>query len=163
MINMKIGFYGGKFLPMHKGHLYCIDVASKMCDKVIVIMFINGDDELKVIFTNKDPLLKVEARKEQLNRVCALYPNIEVHIIDVLTIKLPNGEEDWDGETPLVRQYVPHMDYVFSSEPQYDEYFKRAYPEATHILVDTERKTYPISSTMIRAMELLKEKKEWMV
>lgn len=25
----KIGMYGGKFLPFHKGHRYCIDVAAQ--------------------------------------------------------------------------------------------------------------------------------------
>lgn len=160
---MIVGFYGGKFLPMHKGHLYCIDTASKKCDKVVVLMFINGDDELKVIKDNHDKMLSLEERTKQLERVCSLYDNVEYHIVDVLKLKLPDGSEDWDAETPLVRQYVPKMDYVFSSEPSYGEYFSRAYPEATHIIVDAERKTYPISSTMIRAMELLKEKKEWMV
>lgn len=158
-----VGFYGGKFLPMHKGHLYCIDTAAKQCDHVVVIMFINGDDELKVMKTNHDSELSVESRVEQAKRVCALYPNVEFHVIDVLNVKLPDGSEDWDSETPLVRQYVPHMDFVYSSEPSYGEYFSRAYPEAKHILVDVERKTYPISSTMIRAMKILKEKQIWLV
>jgi HTH-type transcriptional repressor of NAD biosynthesis genes len=80
-----------------------------------------------------------------------------------MDLKNPDGTEDWDAETPLVRQFVPKMDFVYSSEPQYGEYFKRAYPEATHIIVDTERKTYPISSTMIRAMKIREEKELWMV
>ena len=158
-----IGFYGGKFLPMHKGHLYCIDTASRQCDHVVVIMFVNGDDELRVLKTNKDKMLSIEARTEQLRRVCALYPNIEFHVVDVIDLKLPDGTEDWDAETPLVRSFVPHMDHVYSSEPSYGEYFSRAYPEATHIIVDAERKTYPISSTMIRAMKILEEKEKWMV
>lgn len=162
-MNKTVGFYGGKFLPMHKGHLYCIDTAAKQCDHVVVIMFINGDDELNVLKSQSDESLSVEARTEQVKRVCSLYSNVEFHIIDVLNLKLPDGTEDWDAETPLVRQYVPHMDYVFSSEPSYGEYFSRAYPEATHIIVDSERKTYPISSTMIRAMKLLKERELWMV
>ncbi len=162
-MNETIGFYGGKFLPMHKGHLYCIDTAAKKCDHVVVIMFVNGDDELNVLKTQSDKSLSVEARIKQAKRVCSLYPNVEFHIIDVLNLKLPDGSEDWDAETPLVRQYVPHMDYVFSSEPSYGEYFSRAYPEATHIIVDAKRKTYPISSTMIRAMKMIKEKEQWMV
>ncbi|MBR6914254.1 MAG: adenylyltransferase/cytidyltransferase family protein, partial [Treponema sp.] len=29
---MKTGFFGGKFMPFHKGHLHCIEVAAKICD-----------------------------------------------------------------------------------------------------------------------------------
>lgn len=160
---MKVGFYGGKFMPMHKGHLYCIDTAARQCDKVVVIMFVNGDDELKILQTMNDEMLTVESRIKQAERVCELYPNVEFHVIDVLKLKKPDGTEDWDAETPLVRKFVPHMDYVYSSEPKYGEYFSRAYPEAQHIIVDAERKTYPISSTMIRAMNIMEDKKLWMV
>ena len=89
--------------------------------------------------------------------------NVEFQIIDDNPLREPDGSENWDKETPLVRQYVPHMDYVYSSEPSYGEYFSRAYPEAEHIIVDEKRKTYPISGTMIRAMELLEDKQKWMV
>ena len=150
-------------MPLHKGHLYCIDVAATQCDRVVVIMFINGNDELEVMKTNKDKMLSVESRIEQLKRVCELYPCVEFHIIDSLAFKNPDGTEDWEPETPLVRQYVPHMDYVYSSEPSYGTYFIRAYPEATHIIVDAERKTYPISSTLIRAMNVLEEREKWLV
>lgn len=148
---------------MHKGHLYCIDTAAAQCDKVVVIMFINGDDELSVTKTNHSEELQIETRIEQCKRVCSLYRNVEFHIIDCKDLKKPDGSEDWDAETPLVRRYVPKMDYVYSSEPSYDDYFKRAYPEAQHIIVDANRKTYPISGTMIRAMKTLKERMVWMV
>lgn len=158
------GFYGGKFLPMHRGHLYCIDTAAKQCDHVTVIMFVNGDDELRVLSKNpQDETLSLDYRTEQVKRVCALYKNVDFVIVDVLELKKPDGTEDWDAETPLVRKYVPKMDYVYSSEPQYGEYFKRAYPEATHVIVDAKREKYPISSTMIRAMDILKEKEKWLV
>lgn len=158
------GFYGGKFLPMHRGHLYCIDTAAKQCDHVTVIMFVNGDDELRVLSKHpQDETLSLAYRTEQVKRVCALYKNVDFVIVDVLELKKQDGTEDWDAETPLVRKYVPKMDYVYSSEPQYGEYFKRAYPEATHVIVDAKREKYPISSTMIRAMDMLKEKEKWLV
>lgn len=157
------GFFGGKFLPMHKGHLYCIDTAARQCDHVTVLMFVGGDDELRICAERKDRILSVAYRQAQLERVCALYPNVECHTVDVTALKLPDGTEDWDAETPLVRQYVPHMDFVYSSEPSYGAYFARAYPEARHIIVDAERKTYPISSTLIRAMQEMEEQKKWMV
>ena len=159
------GFYGGKFLPMHKGHLYCIDTASKQCDHVTVIMFVNGDDELKFNKHNKEhsDITTIQYRTEQVKRICSLYKNVDFKIIDVMDLKLPDGSEDWDAETPLVRQYVPKMDFVYSSEPSYSEYFSRAYPEAIHVIVDSKRIKYPISSTMIRAMKTMEEKKSWMV
>ena len=162
---MITGFFGGKFMPMHKGHLYCIDTAAGQCDRVVVIMFINGDDELRILKekAGSDYTLLANYRASQAKRVCDLYDNVEFHVIDTYDLKLPDGSEDWDAETPLVRRYVPHMDYVYSSEPKYGEYFARAYPEATHIVVDAERKTYPISSTMIRAMKELEEKAKWLV
>lgn len=158
------GFYGGKFLPMHKGHVYCIDAAASICDHVVVIMFINGEDELKILQScPDDKTLSVDSRIEQAKRICDLYDNVDFRVVDCVNCKLPDGTEDWDAETPLVRQYVPRMDYVFSSEPSYEEYFTRAYPEAKHIIVDAERKRYPISSTMIRAMNMLEDKNRWMV
>ena len=36
---MVYGFFGGKFLPMHRGHLYCIDTAAQQCDHVTVLLF----------------------------------------------------------------------------------------------------------------------------
>ena len=158
-----VGFYGGKFMPLHKGHLYCIDTASRQCDKVVVIMFINGDDELEILKTHSEDEIKVENRIKQLERVCELYDNVAFFIINDDYCRDENGAEVWDAETPLVREHVPHMDYVYSSEPSYGEYFERAYPEATHIIVDEKRKNYPISATMIRAMETMEEKQRWMV
>lgn len=159
---MITGFYGGKFLPMHKGHVYCIDTAARQCDYVIVIMFVGGDDELRVLSHQKEKMLGVEARTAQLKHICNLYSNVECCVIDVTDLKLPDGSEDWDAETPLVRRIIPHMDFVYSSEPSYGAYFARAYPEAKHIIVDAKRITYPISSTLIRAMNEV-DRKNWMV
>ena len=158
-----VGFYGGKFIPLHKGHLFCIDTAANQCDKVVVIMFINGDDEIEIKKNHHEKELSVESRIRQLEKVCSLYKNVSFYVIDDNYCRNPDGTNNWDMETPLVREHVPHMDYVYSSEPSYGEYFKRAYPEATHIVVDEKRINYPISATMIRAMKTMEERERWMV
>lgn len=153
----KSGMYGGKFFPLHKGHALCISVALALCETVHVILFINGDDELKVLKegNTKYPreLLSVKTRIEQVKKLIGDNNRVKFHIIDCLSLKKPDGTEDWDAETPVVLDACGHFDAVFSSEPSYDEYFKRAYPWAEHIVVDERRVKVPISATMIRDMD----------
>ena len=43
----KVGMYGGKFCPLHEGHYSVICRALSECDGLIVVLFINGEDEAK--------------------------------------------------------------------------------------------------------------------
>ena len=159
----KVGFYGGKFMPFHKGHNYCIQTASEQCELVYVILFYGGDNELEILKKSKDDYLTVESRLERLHEICKNYKNVKISTIDVTQLKLPDGTEDWDAETPLVLAITGKMDAVYSSEPSYDDYFKRAYPWAKHVLVDPPRITFPISGTKIREMTDEEERKSWML
>ena len=40
-----VGMFGGKFLPYHRGHLYCLEVASGMCDQVWQVLTAGGVEE----------------------------------------------------------------------------------------------------------------------
>jgi HTH-type transcriptional repressor of NAD biosynthesis genes len=164
MKKYKIGMYGGKFMPLHKGHNYCIETASKECEKVYVIFFHSSADEEKILRTYKTKYLSVEDRVKHIENICKNYKNTELRLIDCSTLRLPNGEEDWEAETPLVRAIVgPKLDAVYSSEISYDDYFKHAYPEATHRIVDYQRIHYPISGTKIRNMKTKKERDLWTI
>ena len=161
----KSGFFGGKFIPFHKGHELCISVALALCETVHVILFVNGDDELKIQATDHTlpkEYLQIEYRVKQIENLMKTHPRIKFHIIDTMNLKLPDGKEDWDAETPLVLKACGDFQAVFSSEPSYDAYFKRAYPWAEHIIVDAKREKYPISSTKIRAMTL-EEAEKWVI
>ncbi len=161
-----IGFYGGKFFPFHKGHDYCIRCAASQCNHVYVILFVGGDDELRILKTlSKEDKenLSVENRLNHLTNICKNYDNVSVHIVDVTTLKHEDGSEDWDAETPLVLNITGKMDAVYSSEISYDDYFSSAYPWAQHILVDPPREVYPISATKIRSMKDKNERDKWIL
>ena len=164
MKKYKVGMYGGKFMPFHLGHNYCIEVATQECEKVYVILFYGGTDELHILKNMKYVYLSVEDRKKHLFNVCKNYDNAIPVLIDVSKCRFENGDEDWDAETPLVRQVVgDRLDAVYSSEISYGDYFSRAYPEATHRIVDYKRIKYPISGTKIRKMKTKKERELWIV
>ena len=141
--------FGGKFLPFHKGHGYCLDMACAECKVVYCIMFINGSDESEIKLTDEQSKQRFRIFLDAVRKRKNAIPTV----IDVQDCRYVNGKEDWDAETPLVRDVVgTRLDAVYSSEPSYDDYFARAYPEAEHILVDPKRTHYPISGTMIRSI-----------
>lgn len=162
-----IGMYGGKFLPFHKGHAYCVEAAARECDIVYVILFWGGYDEEIILREHPEDWLSVEARKRQLYQICHDAEHLAEIIpvlIDISDLRFPDGTDDWEAETPLVRQAVGgRLDAVYSSEESYGDYFARAYPEAVHRLVDIHRIHYPISGTMIRNMASREEREAWTI
>lgn len=192
---LKIGFYGGKFLPFHIGHAYAAIKALESCDILYLILFYGGEQE-EEIQKNKDKYPLLDCFFSPLLRLKQVYDFSDMYNyyygkehnkmiipakIDISKCRYPNGKEDWNAETPLVvseisssnkilkfngedirngifNQQQP-FDYVYSSEPSYSDYFKRAYPFATHIIIDTARTAVPISATMIRDMNAETAKK----
>lgn len=160
----KAGMYGGKFLPMHKGHLYCVETASKLCNKVYLILFSCGAWERLERELNDRDIYSVESRWKKVQEVANRFDNVYPIHIDVSQCILPDGREDWDAETPLVLAATEKFDAVFGSEPVlYAPYFERAYPWADYVIVDADRKKVPISATMIRHELSEEEAKKWIV
>ena len=66
----KCGFYGGKFLPFHAGHKYCIRVAAQECERLVVIFFSNSEEETEIILRDtQETLDNLNALKTEKNDV----------------------------------------------------------------------------------------------
>ena len=133
------GMFGGKFLPYHRGHLYCLETASALCEKVWQIL-LAGCVQEEEILRNATP---ADRERWSVSRRLARMKAAGERLGNVETLVL-------DAETPLILNRCGRFDAVFGSEPSYASYFHRAYPWAEYILVDPPRKHYPISGTAIR-------------
>ena len=154
--------YGGKFMPFHKGHLYCVEYAAKQCEKLFVILFHGGDQEIEILKTRHEIWLQPEDRLKRIQIACKQFDNVVVVPIDITKCKFPDGKEDWDKETKLVLDICGNLDVVYGSEQEYSNYFHRAYPNAIYEIIDIKRNKYPISGTAIRQMND-EERKKWIV
>lgn len=160
----KVGMYGGKFMPFHKGHMHCVEIAASQCEKLYVLLFHGGDQEIEILKNMPDKdWLTVESRESHIREACKKLKNVEVKLIDTTECKFPDGTENWDMETELVLNACGELDAVYGSEPEYADYFKRAYPKATYVIVDQDRSKFPVSGTMIRNMEDEEERKKWII
>ena len=152
----RAGMYGGKFLPFHRGHLYCLETASRLCDVVYQILMVGCVDEDRIRGEDNrldGALLEPAFRYRAMRSAGARLGNVRTIYMDISACRTADGAEDWDAETPLVLAACGHFDAVFSSEESYGDYFARAYPWAEHVLVDPPRVVVPISGTEVRAME----------
>ena len=159
----KVGMYGGKFMPFHKGHLYCVEEASKQCETLYVLLFHGGDQEIEILKDKEmAKWLSPEEREKAIKKACSKLDNVIVESVDITYCKNLDGSEDWEAETPLVLNVCGHLDAVYGSELSYAEYFSKAYPDAEYVMIDVQRKIVPISGTMIRAMNE-EERKKWVI
>ncbi len=88
----KVGMFGGKFMPFHKGHFYCIDVAASQCEKVYVLLFSGGDQENKILINNPGVwYLSIEDRQKHIESAIRKYNNVVFYTIDITGCRNPDG------------------------------------------------------------------------
>lgn len=146
-----IGYYGGKFLPFHYGHLDCILKAQSMVDILFVVV---GYDELhdgKICEGTKFEHVNHRVRERWMTKELKEFKNIRVlSQYERRSDEYMNDTSIEQSYTELLNKIGGKIDIVFSSEKEYDDYFERYLPGIQHVVLDEGRTDRPISATQIR-------------
>ncbi|RSD26900.1 multifunctional transcriptional regulator/nicotinamide-nucleotide adenylyltransferase/ribosylnicotinamide kinase NadR [Mesobacillus subterraneus] len=146
----RVGMFGGKFVPVHLGHVYAMIKASTMVDELHVIVSYDTEYEKEVIFKDaKIPYIPFQVRLRWWKQLTKDLHHVHVHAIE----EIQTGQfSDWEKGSESIREAIgKEIDFVFSSEQQYSHYFDVLYPQAKHVVIDAGREKYPISATAIRS------------
>ena len=147
-MNKKVGQFGGKFLPFHKGHLAAAQLALQYVDKLYIILFYNDKFDTELCYRDGCKPMTKNIRKAWIsNSIMWLRQFGEVELLE---IEYDEMEYDWAKGSSQVKKLIPDLTHVFSSEPGYDEFFKKNYPNCTHVILDANRETVNICATQIR-------------
>lgn len=142
-----VGFVGGKFLPLHLGHVYVIMTAASYVDELYVVLSSSKKRDMELCERDGIKYIPAEVR---LSWIGECLNDLEAKIIH---IEDEHGDSDYDweeGANRIKKATGKPIDYIFSSEKSYDQYFGKFYPGSKHIVIDEQRKTVPISATEIR-------------
>ncbi len=145
---MKIGFFGGKFLPFHTGHLEAAKTAATLVDKLYIVLSSSRKRDKDLCIRDGIKYMPAEQRLSWIGNSLKDIRNVSiVHIKDCKGIY----DYDWvDGANKIKAAIKEEINYVFSSEPSYSKYFDRLYPDAEHIVLNAQRDKVAVSSTLIR-------------
>lgn len=144
---MTVGFYGGKFLPLHMGHILCIIKASTICDELYVGIS-HSEMRDRELCNGKMPYIPLSKRIEWLQSIASNHANVKVfEFSDDDGIDYSSWEE---GATQVKKFINKPIDFVFGSEESYSDIFNKLYPMSQYVLVDETRDIFNISATDIR-------------
>lgn len=136
---MRIGLIIGKFMPLTEGHIGLIDFGIQNCDKLIV-----------AVCSIKSEPIAGELRFDWVKK--HFYNNSKVQVEHITREDLPNSSVSSRYISKIWADYLkelfPEVNIIFASE-KYGEYVAE-YMNAQCMLFDVERKTIPISATMVR-------------
>lgn len=153
-----VGVFGGKFLPLHLGHVYAILSAARMCRELHLFLFYNTSGENEKISDSFFPkyLLFPSVREDVLRNEFKECRNIKIHSVDCEVAFDSSSDSSseckfWDYSSNVVREMIScEPDIIFSSEEDDVKHFEIAYPSSRVVLLDPARDTMHISGTMIR-------------
>lgn len=143
-----VGIFPGKFLPLHKGHIWAINQAKKLCDKLYILVCFEPDVTKQLCekagFDFIDLQQKIKWFKKE-------FKNNDIKILgldETGIVPYPNGWEEWSKRIKnIVNEKI---DFIFGSNVEYSENYKKFFPNSKYVLIDELRENVPISATEIR-------------
>jgi HTH-type transcriptional repressor of NAD biosynthesis genes len=143
-----VGFIGGKFLPFHLGHVYVILAASNLVDELYVVLSSSKNRDKELCDRDGIKYIPAEVRLSWIGEFISDLENIKlIHIEDDHW----DADYDWEEGANKIKEAIGKpIDYVFSSETSYNDFFNKYYPNSKHVVVDDKRKTVTISATELR-------------
>lgn len=144
-----VGFIGGKFLPLHQGHVFAITQAACSCDELYVVLSYSDVRDRKLCEASGFRYVPYEVRLRWLSQLTKDMGNVRVVAVEDTADS--DSAYDWEEGAAQIKAAIGKpIDYVFSSETAYEPIFRRLYPEARHVIIDAGRIQVPISATKIR-------------
>lgn len=135
---MKNGLIIGKFMPLHRGHCFLIDMALAMCDNLYIFICSRKEESISGIF--------------RLHCLQTQYPQAKIyHITKEIKdahANNPEAPQIWSKEIYRIIDCIS-IDYVFASE-DYGKVFAQ-HLGANFIMVDPQRTIVPVSGATVRA------------
>jgi HTH-type transcriptional regulator, transcriptional repressor of NAD biosynthesis genes len=145
---MSVGFIGGKFLPLHLGHVYAIVYASSAVDELYVVLSHSEIRDKELCQGTEMEYISPQIRLRWLSQLTKDMPNVRVIAIED---DQDNDHYDWEEGALLIKRAIGKpITTVFSSERGYNDIFKELYPDSQHVLIDPNRSHVNISATAIR-------------
>lgn len=145
----QVGVFGGKFLPLHAGHVYAITKAACQVKELYIILTYSKNKDERLCREGVLPVIPHSVRLQWLRTLTKDMENVRVLAVE--GFEESDKEYDWIAGGYDIRAAIgKEIDCIFSSEAEYGPIFDYLYPEAEHILIDEKRVQYPISGTKIR-------------
>lgn len=142
------GFIGGKFLPVHLGHVYAIISAANQVDELYIILSSSKKRDKKLCERDGIRYMPAETRLSWLGELLSNMENVKIiHVEDDYW----DEDYDWAEGAEMIKKAIgKKIDCVFSSETDYGRYFRKFYPDSKHVVIDAGRKIVNISATEMR-------------
>jgi len=143
-----VGFIGGKFLPLHLGHVHAISSAARKVDELYVVLTSSKKRDRELCKRDRIKYIPADIRLSWIGAAIKDIKNAKViHVED----EWGDKDYDWNKGARMIKRAIgKQIDFVFSSETKYEKHFSKNYPEAKHKVLDSERKRFRISATQIR-------------